>query len=141
MRSATTTGPNILNGHRAPTHPLLPQPAVDWATISVVAFGAWRPYSPVSGLLGFLPLPDPFFIVLALMVVTYLACVEPVKHWFFRSRTDPERNAAAAHAAGTIGWARARRSSRSGCLNVERPSAPLVAQCAGRDPLPNAIVV
>ncbi|AZN30257.1 hypothetical protein EJO69_08020 [Flaviflexus salsibiostraticola] len=59
------------------------------SVVAIVALGAWLPYSPISGLLGFLPLPAPFFIALVLMVITYLGCVELIKHWFFRRLATP----------------------------------------------------
>jgi P-type Mg2+ transporter len=53
------------------------------ASLTVVAVGIWLPYSPVSGLLGFQPLPVPFFLALVAMVLAYLVCVELAKKWFF----------------------------------------------------------
>ncbi|SDZ42476.1 magnesium-translocating P-type ATPase [Herbiconiux ginsengi] len=53
------------------------------AAAGVVAIGVWLPYSPVSGLLGFQPLPAPFFLALVGMVVTYLVMVEIAKKWFY----------------------------------------------------------
>ncbi|MGN6273425.1 MAG: magnesium-translocating P-type ATPase [Protaetiibacter sp.] len=55
------------------------------ASLGVVAIGVWLPFSPVSGLLGFQPLPAPFFLALVAMVVAYLVFVELAKTWFFRS--------------------------------------------------------
>ncbi|MEN2738718.1 magnesium-translocating P-type ATPase [Microbacterium sp. X-17] len=54
------------------------------ASLAVVGTGIWLPYSPVSGVLGFQPLPAPFFLALIAMVIAYLACVEVAKMWFFR---------------------------------------------------------
>ncbi|PIN88917.1 magnesium-translocating P-type ATPase [Candidatus Pacearchaeota archaeon CG10_big_fil_rev_8_21_14_0_10_32_14] len=42
------------------------------------------PFSPLAGLLGFESPPLLFFVVLILMVITYLIIVEFVKGWFFR---------------------------------------------------------
>lgn len=53
------------------------------ASLGVVAIGVWLPFSPLSGLLGFHPLPVPFFLALVAMVVTYLVLVELAKRWFF----------------------------------------------------------
>ncbi|MBN9191606.1 magnesium-translocating P-type ATPase [Microbacterium sp.] len=55
------------------------------ASLAVVAIGVWLPYSPLSGLLGFRPLPAPFFLALVGMVLAYLVCVEVAKAWFFRA--------------------------------------------------------
>ena len=53
------------------------------ASLGVVAIGVWLPFSPLSGVLGFQPLPVPFFLALVGMVVTYLVLVEIAKKWFF----------------------------------------------------------
>jgi Mg2+-importing ATPase len=53
------------------------------SALSVVAIGVWLPFSPMSGILGFQPLPVPFFLALVGMVVTYLVLVEMAKKWFF----------------------------------------------------------
>lgn len=54
------------------------------ASLAVVGFGVWLPFSPLAGLLGFRPLPALFFLALVAMVVAYLVCVECAKLWFFR---------------------------------------------------------
>jgi Mg2+-importing ATPase len=41
-----------------------------------VSAGIFLPYSPFSRLLGFVPLPAPFFVFLAISTVTYLVLVE-----------------------------------------------------------------
>ncbi len=53
------------------------------ASLAVVAVGVWLPYSPAAGILGFRPIPVPFFLALVAMVIAYLACVELAKKWFF----------------------------------------------------------
>ena len=58
------------------------------ASLGVVAVGMWLPYSPVSGLLGFTPLPALFFLALVAMVVAYLALVEVAKLWFFSRQSQ-----------------------------------------------------
>ncbi len=58
-----------------------------WLTICslvVVALAVMLPFTPLGGLLGFVPLPPLFFIVLAGMVIFYLVIVEQVKQWFYR---------------------------------------------------------
>jgi Mg2+-importing ATPase len=60
-----------------------PSAGLTVASLAVVAAGVWLPYSPVAGLLGFQPLPAPFFLALVGMVVAYLVCVELAKSWFF----------------------------------------------------------
>ncbi|WP_442574540.1 magnesium-translocating P-type ATPase [Microbacterium sp. F51-2R] len=60
-----------------------PSAGLTAASLTVVAIGVWLPYSPLSGLLGFRPLPAAFFLALVGMVATYLVCVEITKSWFF----------------------------------------------------------
>ena len=49
----------------------------------MVALGVFLPLSPLAGVLGFDPLPVPFFLALLGMVVVYLVLVELAKQWFF----------------------------------------------------------
>jgi Mg2+-importing ATPase len=45
-------------------------------------------------MLGFRPLPGPFFLALVLMVVAYLLLIELGKYWFYRSSRAPTTAAA-----------------------------------------------
>ncbi len=53
------------------------------ASLGVVALGIFLPLSPLAGVLGFDPLPVPFFLALMGMIVVYLVLVEIAKQWFF----------------------------------------------------------
>lgn len=53
------------------------------ASLTVVGVGIWLPYSPLSGVMGFEPIPAPFFLALIGMVIAYLTVVEIAKLWFF----------------------------------------------------------
>jgi P-type Mg2+ transporter len=53
------------------------------ASLGVVALGIFLPLSPLAGVLGFDPLPVPFFLALLGMTVVYLVLVEFAKQWFF----------------------------------------------------------
>ena len=53
------------------------------ASLGVVAAGIYLPLSALAGVLGFDPLPAPFFLALLGMVVVYLVLVEVAKAWFF----------------------------------------------------------
>jgi len=53
------------------------------SVVAVVAVGAAIPQSPLGPVLGFAPLSGWFYAVLAGFVVTYLACVEVAKYWFY----------------------------------------------------------
>jgi len=59
------------------------------AVLAVVAIGTWLPYSPVSQLLGFTPLPAGFLLALAGMIVAYLLLVEAAKVWYYRRLAAP----------------------------------------------------
>lgn len=89
------------------------------ASSAVVALGVWLPYSPVSGLLGFTPLPAPFFLALVGMVAAYLVVVEVAKTQFFAraarraASPAPVRRRAYPHRLG-------RRAARF----IERPRPP-----------------
>jgi len=52
-------------------------------TLAVVVIGLVLPWSPLAGLLGFTPLPLPFFLFLGLSTITYLVLVEIAKRKFF----------------------------------------------------------
>jgi len=53
-------------------------------TLAVVAVGLLLPFSPLSNVLGFTPLPGKYFLFLAAMTVTYLFFVEVVKRRLMR---------------------------------------------------------
>lgn len=75
--------------HRVPflrSRPSLPLTA---SVLAVVAVGAWLPYSPLAGVLGFTPLPAPFFLALVALVVTYLLLVEAAKVWYYARLSAP----------------------------------------------------
>jgi P-type Mg2+ transporter len=63
---------------RTAGNPLKSRPSRPLAitTILIVATGIILPYSPFTRLFGFVPLPAPFFVFLAISTATYLALVE-----------------------------------------------------------------
>lgn len=97
-----------------------PSTGLTLASLAVVAAGIWLPYSPLSGVLGFQPLPAPFFLALVGMVVAYLVCVELAKAWFYRRPVPPP-------AAPPPAVARAHRYRR----RVHRRSARFTARSPG----------
>ncbi|WP_422933257.1 magnesium-translocating P-type ATPase [Sinomonas sp. P47F7] len=116
--------------------------ALSTSVLAVVAIGAVIPYTPIGDVIGFRPLPAPFFLALVGMVLTYLLFVEGAKHFFYRSEdARAMRGAAGAaepQAAGAADHASHRRVHRraapflvhSGRARVRRDSGAGVA--AGR---------
>jgi Mg2+-importing ATPase len=60
-----------------------PSAGLLWASLGVVAVGIFIPLSPLAGVLGFDPLPAPFFLTLLGLALVYLVLVEAAKKWFF----------------------------------------------------------
>jgi Mg2+-importing ATPase len=53
-------------------------------TISIMAFGAWLPYSPVASALGFTHLPPLYWPILLLTLLAYMGLTQIVKVWLLR---------------------------------------------------------
>jgi len=64
-----------------------PSAGLLWASLGVVAVGIFLPLSPLAGILGFDPLPAPFFLSLLALALVYLVLVEVAKSWFFSRLT------------------------------------------------------
>jgi Mg2+-importing ATPase len=66
--------------------PLRSRPSVPLTitTLLIVLIGLLLPFSPLAGVLGFVPLPPGFFVFLLGVVVTYLLLVEMVKRRLMR---------------------------------------------------------
>jgi Mg2+-importing ATPase len=60
-----------------------PSAGLTAAALGVVAVGVSLPFSPLAGVLGFDPMPVPFFLALLAMLVIYMVLVEVAKQWFF----------------------------------------------------------
>lgn len=73
----------VIRTRRVPFFRSRPSARLLWASLGVVALGTYLPLSPLGGLLGFDPLPAPFFLALLAMTVLYLVLVEFAKQWFF----------------------------------------------------------
>ena len=71
---------------RTAGNPLRSRPSwpLTYTTIAVVIAGVALPFSPLSAVLGFTPLPGPYFTFLAVSTVTYLFLVEIAKRQLFR---------------------------------------------------------
>jgi Mg2+-importing ATPase len=76
----------VLFSIRTAGSPLRSRPSVPLTitTLLIVLIGLVLPFSPLAGLLGFVPLPAGFFLFLLGVVVTYLLLVEMVKRRLMR---------------------------------------------------------
>lgn len=59
------------------------------STVAIVAIACFLPFTIIGSLFGFVPLPASFFVVLAVLVASYLIIVELVKRWFYQRYTSP----------------------------------------------------
>lgn len=77
-------------------NPLRSRPSLALAstTIAIVVIGTFLPFSPLAGILGFVPLPAPYFVFLILSIVTYLLLVEIAKRRLFGKLAPQIRDAA-----------------------------------------------
>ncbi|HWR28583.1 MAG TPA: magnesium-translocating P-type ATPase [Negativicutes bacterium] len=51
-------------------------------SLVIVAFGAWLTVSPLADMLGFVPLPGLYWLLLAIMLVCYVLLTQVMKNWF-----------------------------------------------------------
>ena len=58
--------------------------ALTLTTIVIMAVGAWLPYSPLAGMLQFVPLPPLFWPILFLTLLCYVVLTQLVKMWLIR---------------------------------------------------------
>ncbi len=59
-----------------------------FASLAIVAVGAYLPYSPLAGTLGFVPLPASYWLWLLAMLIAYVILTQIVKTWFYRKFGD-----------------------------------------------------
>jgi Mg2+-importing ATPase len=65
-----------------------PSRALAATTVAIAATGVILPFTPLAPLLGFVPLPAPYFAFLAGATAAYLGLVELVKRWIVRRRSS-----------------------------------------------------
>ncbi len=53
-------------------------------TVAVIALTIALPFTPLAGLMGFVPLPASFFLILGAIVICYILSAEVVKKLFYR---------------------------------------------------------
>ena len=69
---------------RLPFNHSQPSRAMLLATLAVVLITLWLPYSPLAGLLGFVPISLPYLLVIFAIVALYFFSAEMTKRWFYR---------------------------------------------------------
>jgi len=62
--------------------------ALIFTSLAIVAVGAYLPYSPLAGWLGFTPLPWSYWLWLLGMLVAYVLLTQVIKTWFYRRFGD-----------------------------------------------------
>ncbi|MGO4192361.1 magnesium-translocating P-type ATPase [Arthrobacter sp. YAF17] len=73
----------VIRTRRVPFFRSRPSLGLIGASLGVMALGIYLPLSPLAGVLGFDPLPVPFFLALLGMAAVYLVLVEIAKLWFY----------------------------------------------------------
>jgi Mg2+-importing ATPase len=55
-------------------------------TLTIMAFGAWLPYSPLASSLGLRHLPTMYWPILLLTLLAYMGLTQGVKVWLLRMK-------------------------------------------------------
>lgn len=76
-------------------NPLRSRPSLPltFTTVLIVVVGILLPFSPLARILGFTPLPGPYFTFLAISTITYLLLVEIGKRMLMQRRASPTKQA------------------------------------------------
>lgn len=75
---------HIIRTRRVPFFGSRPSPQMMLTTLTVMAVGAWLPYSPFAASLGMVPLPAIYWLWISGFLVTYALLTHMVKVWFFK---------------------------------------------------------
>jgi len=62
--------------------------ALIFASLAIVAVGAYLPFSPLASTLGFVKLPLLYWLLLLGMLVVYVVLTQVIKTWFYRKYGD-----------------------------------------------------
>jgi Mg2+-importing ATPase len=57
-------------------------------SIIIVAAGAWLTVSPLAPTLGFVSLPPLYWLILGVMLLSYVWLTQVIKTWFYRKFGD-----------------------------------------------------
>jgi len=58
------------------------------SSIAIVLVASWLTISPLAGPLGFVPLPPLYWLLLAIIVISYVVLTQLVKTWYFHKYGD-----------------------------------------------------
>jgi len=58
--------------------------ALTISSLAVVAIAIWLPFSPLAGILGFVPLPPLYWLILLFIIIAYFCLTQLIKRWFAR---------------------------------------------------------
>jgi Mg2+-importing ATPase len=53
-------------------------------TLSIMALGAWLPYSPIASYLGLVHLPSMYWPILMVTLLSYMGLTQTIKFWLLR---------------------------------------------------------
>jgi len=75
---------HMIRTQRIPFIQSRPSRTMFLATISIMAIGAWLPFSRLASFFGFVRLPGIYFAWIAGFLLAYGALTHTVKTWFYR---------------------------------------------------------
>jgi P-type Mg2+ transporter len=96
---------------RRPFYRSRPARPLTIATLVVVGLTFLLPYSPLAGLLGFVPLPAVFLLALVPIVVLYAIAAEVANYAFYRREEQRRETGPTGFSSGPIGVSQLRPSS------------------------------
>jgi len=117
---------------RVPFYRSRPSVGLLSTSLGVVTLGISLPLSPLANILGFDPLPAPFFLALLAMTIIYLVIVEFAKQWFYsRAAQQPSPRVQSRDTSHRISRRAAHFSARQ---NIRRPRQPGRKKAGARQP-------
>jgi Mg2+-importing ATPase len=75
---------HVIRTRKIPFFQSMASPVLIFFTLMILGIAAYLPYSPLAGVLGFVPLPPVYWAWLAGFIVLYCVLTHNVKAWFFR---------------------------------------------------------
>jgi len=75
---------HVIRTRKIPFFQSMASPVLTFFTLLIMGAAAYLPYSPLAGILGFVPLPAVFWAWIAGFLVLYGLLTHLVKTWFFR---------------------------------------------------------